>query len=149
MAIDQLMLFYSANSVVVATNSDIIPLSATRQFGTGARPLYIDGRVTTTFSDSGSNSTGTITLQTCPYEAFNSSITNTVVGTIATNAAVGSRPTGWPIALPSLGANQAFLRLTTANAGGDFSTGAMTAWLTPDPEIWTAQPVGWTGPSTS
>jgi hypothetical protein len=147
MAIDQLMLLYSNTAITGAVNSDIIPLSAARQFGTGARPLYIDGRVTVAFTDTGDNSSAVLIVQSSPYEAFNSAITNTTVLDIATNAAVGARL--GPIALPALGANCAFLRLTTSVAGGNFTAGSITAWLTPDPELYTAQPVGWTGPSTS
>lgn len=145
MAIDQLMLFYSNTAITGDTNSDIIPLATTRQFGTGARPLYIDGRCIATFSDSDNNSTAVVVCQSSPYEAFNSSITNTTLMTIANNTVAGTRI--GPIALPALGADKAFLRLTTVVSGGNFSTGTVTMWLTPDPEIWTAQPVGWTGPN--
>lgn len=147
MSIDQLMLFYSNTAVLSDINSDIIPLTAARQFGNGARPLYIDGRVTVAFTDSGNNSTSVVQVQSSPYEAFNSSINNTTLVTIPTNAAVGDRI--GPVALPPLSANAAYLRLSTVTAGGNFTTGSITMWLTPDPEIYTAQPVGWTGPSTS
>ncbi len=144
--IDQLMLFYSNTSITGAINSDIIPLTTTRQFGTGARPLYIDGITTVVIANVGTDVT-TLTVQSSPYEAFNSSITNTVVGTIATNTAVNTRI--GPFQLPPLSADKAFLRLATSVTGGNSMTGSITMFLTPDPYIWTAQPVGWTGPSTS
>jgi hypothetical protein len=146
MAIDQLMLLFSNTSVVGDTNSDIIPLATTRQFGNGAQPLYIDMRVTVAFTDSGNNSTAVIQCQSSPYEAFNSSITNTTCATIATNAAVGDRLL---FQIPPLAADKAFFRLSTVTAGGNFTTGSVTAWVTPNPEVWSAQPVGWTGPSLS
>ncbi len=146
MAIDQLGLFYSNAALTGATNSDIVPLTTTRQFGTGARPLYIDGRVTVIMANTGTDTT-TITVQSSPYEAFNSSITNTVIATIASNAAVGTRI--GPVVLPALAADKAFLRLASSVTGGNAVTGSVTMWLTPDPEIYTAQPVGWTGPNLS
>ena len=145
--IDQYMLFFSNTAVTANTNSDIIPLATTRQFGTGARPLYVDGICTVTFDDSGNNSTSTITVQSSPYEAFNSSITNTNCWVIATNTTSGTRV--GPFVLPPLGADKAFLRLVTQNTNGDFGNGSITMWLTPDPYLYTAQPVGWTGPNLS
>lgn len=146
MSIDQLMLFYSNAAITGATNSDIMPLGAARQFGTGARPLYIDGITTVVFVNTGTDTT-TVTVQSSPYVGFNSSITNTAVWTIPVNTAVNTRV--GPIVLPPLGADKAFLRLATSVTGGNSVTGSLTMWLTPDPSLWTAQPVGWTGPSTS
>jgi hypothetical protein len=141
------MKFYSNTAITGDTNSDIMPLSATRQFGCGARPLYIDGVCTVTFDDSSNNSSAVVVCQSSPYEAFNSSITNTTLMTIATNTTAGTRI--GPVALPLLGADKAYLRLTTTVSGGNFSNGSITMWLTPDPQGWTAQPVGWTGPNLS
>jgi hypothetical protein len=102
--------------------------------------------VTVVIANVGTDTT-TVTVQSSPYEAFNSSITNTVVWTIPVNSAVGYRV--GPVMLPPLSADKAFLRLATSVTGGNAVTGSLTMWLTPDPEIWSAQPVGWTGPSTS
>jgi hypothetical protein len=147
MATDILMTFFSNTAVTANTNSDIMPMGATRQFGIGARPLYVDGICTVTFADSGDNSSATLTVQSSPYEAFNSSITNTNCWTIATNTASGTRV--GPFVLPPLGADKAFLRVVTQNAGGDFSAGSISLWLTPDPYLYSPQPVGWTGPNLS
>ncbi len=147
MPIDQLMLLFSNTSVVSDTNSDIIPLSATRQFGNGAVPLYIDGVCTVTFDDSGNNSSAVVQCQSSPYEAFNSSITNTTMFTIATNTTSGTRL--GPVQIPPLAADKAYFRVSTVTAGGNFSNGSITLFVTPNPGIYSAQPVGWTGPSTS
>ena len=146
MAIDQLMLLYSNTSVVSDINSDIMDLGTTRQFGNGPVPLYVDLRVTVAFTDSGNNSTSVVQCQSSPYEAFNSSITNTTMCTIATNAAVGDRIL---FQIPPLAADKRYFRLATVTAGGNFTTGSVTAWVTPNPEVYSAQPVGWTGPSLS
>ena len=151
MAIDLDMRFSNAQAITGSAISDnVIDLKvAGRNFGTGPRPLYLDGRVTTAFTDTGNNSTADIIVQSSPYVALNSSLTNTTVGQIATNAAVGDRPAGWPIALPSLQGDKQYLGLYYSVSGGNFSTGAFTCWLTPDPDLWDAKAVGYTGPSTT
>lgn len=147
MPIDQLMLLFSNTSVVGDTNSDIIDLATTRQFGLGATPLYLDGVCTVTFDDSGNNSTAVIQCQSSPYEAFNSSITNTTLITIATNTASGTRI--GPVQIPPLAADKRYFRVSTVTSGGNFSNGSITLFVTPNPGIYSAQPVGWTGPSLS
>ncbi len=151
MAIDQHMLLCNAQAVTnAAISGNVIDLGAAgRLFGVGVRPLYIDGRVTTTFADTGNNSTLDIIVQSSPYAGLNSSITNTTVGYVATNAAAGDRPVGFPIPLPAGNADKQYLGLYLNPVGGDFSAGAVTIWLTPDPDLWDAKPVGYTGPTTS
>lgn len=146
MAIDQLMLLFSNTAITGDTNSDIMDLGTTRQFGNGPVPLYLDVRCTVAFTDTGNNSTAVIQCQSSPYEAFNSSITNTTCATIPTNMAVGDRLL---FQIPPLAADKRYFRVATVTSGGNFSTGSLTAWVTPNPEVYSAQPVGWTGPSLS
>lgn len=150
MPIDQSMLFSSAQAVTnAAISANVIDLGAARHFGVGPRPLYLDARVTTQFADTGNNSTLDIIVQSSPYVGINSSITNTTVGYVATNAAVGDRPVGFPVALPAGNADKQYLALYYSPVGGDFSAGAITAWITADPDLWDAKPVGYTGPTTA
>lgn len=149
MAIDQDLLFCSNTAVVGnALIGNVVDLvDADVRPGTGARPLYIDGRVTAAFTDSGDNSTATIYLHTSPYEAINSVTTNTAVGTIATNAAIGDRI--GPFTLPAGVATERYMSLYSVVLNGNFTTGSITAWVTPDLDARRDFAVGWTGPTTA
>jgi hypothetical protein len=149
MAIDQDLLLASNTAVVgnALVGNVIDFVSAKVCPGVGPRPLYLDGRVTATFTDAGDNSSATLYLQTSPYEAINSVTTNTAVGVIATNAAIGDRI--GPFALPPLTTTERYGSLYSVVAGGNFTTGSVTVWLTPDIDARRDFPVGYTGPSTS
>jgi hypothetical protein len=149
MAIDQDLLF--ASNVAITGDAlvgDVVDL-VTKYVrpGVGPRPLYIDGRVSAAFTDTGNNSTATLYLQTSPYAAINSVTTNTAIGTIATNAAIGDRI--GPFTIPPLTTTDRYMGIYAVTAGGNFSTGSVTIWATPDIDARVDFPVGWTGPSTS
>jgi hypothetical protein len=148
MPIDQLDYFSNAQAITGDVISDnVISIgSAYARPGTGPRPLYIVVQTTTAFTDTGNNSTATVTFQTDTAANMSVSNTNTTIGTIATNSAVGDRIVAL---LPPIPGDKAFMGLYYTVAGGNFSTGAVSAWITPDPDLWSAKPAGWTGPSTS
>jgi hypothetical protein len=149
MAIDQDLLFCS-NTAVTGNqiNGNVIDtVDADTRFGSGARPLVIDGRVTVTFTDSGDNSSAILYLHTSPYEAINSVTTNTAIGTIATNAAAGTRI--GPFTLPPGLATERYWGVYSVVTNGNFSAGNITMWITPDVDDSRAFGVGWTGPTTS
>lgn len=147
MAIDQNGIYCTALAITGDTNSNnVIDHGANTYHGIGPRPLYIPILVTEAFTDAGDNSTADVVFQSSRYEAFNSSITNTVIAKIGTNTATGLM--ACPI-MPPLGQDQQYSRLTTVVSGGNFSTGKITAWLTPDPDLVKNKPLGYTGPSTS
>ncbi len=147
MPIDQNEIYCSGLAITGDTNSNnVIDHGANTYHGTGPRPLYIPIVVTEAFTDTGDNSTADIVFQSSQYEAFNSSITNTVIAKIATNQATGLL--AQPI-MPVLGQDQRYSRLTTTVSGGNFSAGKISAWLTPDPDAWKPKPLGYTGPTTS
>ena len=148
MPIDQLDVFSDAQAITSNTiSTNVVSLgSAYTRHGVGPRPLYIVVQTTTQFADSGDNSSGTVIYQTSPYVGINSSITNTTIGTIATNSAVGDKIVAL---LPPVPGDNAFAALYFSMAGGDFSAGAVTAWVTPDPDLSSTKPAGWTGPSQS
>lgn len=147
MPIDQNEIYCSGLAITGDTNSNnVIDHSANTYHGVGPRPLYIPLLVTEAFTDTGDNSTADIVFQSSQYEAFNSSITNTVIGKIATNQATGY--IGFPI-MPPLGQDQRYSRLTTVVSGGNFSTGKISAWVVADLDVWKAKALGYTGPTTS
>jgi len=148
MPIDQQDVFSTAQAITANAISDnVIDLaSAYTRHGTGPRPLYIVVQTTTQFADTGNNSTGTVIFQTDTAANMSVSNTNTTLGTIATNSAVGDRIVAL---LPPIPGDKRYMGLYYQMSGGDFSAGAVTAWITPDPDLWSAKPAGWTGPTTS
>lgn len=147
MAIDQNAIYCSGLAITGDTNSNnVIDHAANTYHGIGPRPLYIPIVVTEAFTDSGDNSTADVVFQSSQYEAFNSSITNTVIAKIGTNTATGLMAV--PI-MPPLGQDQRYSRLTTVVSGGNFSAGKISAWVTPDPDLVKNKPLGFTGPTTA
>ncbi len=149
MPIDQLDVFSTAQAITANAISDnVISIgSAYARHGTGPRPLYIVVQTTTQFADTASNSTAEVVFQVDTAVNMAVANANTVIGTIATNSAVGDRIIAL---LPPIPGDKAFMALYyRMNASGDFSAGAVTAWITPDPDMWSAKPAGWTGPATS
>jgi hypothetical protein len=150
MPIDQQGIYSNAQAITANAISDNVIDHGSNYAdpGVGPRALYVEGIVTTTFSDSGNNSTGSVIFQQSPYVGINSSITNTTIGTIATNAAANTRLGPWLLP-PIKGTTNRYSALYYSMAGGDFSAGAVSLWITADPRNWAAQPVNYTGPSTT
>jgi hypothetical protein len=147
MAMDQNGIYATALAITGDTNSNnVIDHGANTYHGIGPRPLYIPILVTEAFTDTGSNSTAEIVFQSSQYEGFNSSITNTVIASIPTNAATGLL--ACPI-MPPLGQDQQYSRLTTVVSGGNFTAGKISAWISPDPDIVKNKVLGYTGPTTA
>jgi len=148
MAIDQDLLLCSAQAITGSAVSDnvIDTSAAASRPGTGPRPLYVDLRVTEAFTDSGNNSTADVIIQSSPYAALNSSLTNTTIGQIATNAAVGDRVIAM---IPPSAVDKQYYGLYFSVAGGNFTTGKVTAWVTPDQDLRRDFTLGYTGPTTS
>lgn len=147
MPIDQQDIYCTDLAITGDTNSNnVIDHGGNTYHGIGPRQLYIPIHVTEVFADSGDNSTALVVFQSSQYVGFNSSITNTVIARIDTNSAVGLL--ACPI-MPPLGQDQQYSRLTTTVSGGNFTTGKITAYVTPDPDLVKNKAVGWTGPATS
>lgn len=147
MPIDQQDLYCTDLPITGDTNSNnVVDHGANTYHGIGPSPLYIPIHVTEAFTDTDSNSTANIVFQSSQYVGFNSSVTNTVIAAIPTNAAVGLL--ACPI-MPPLGQDQQYSRLTTVVSGGNFTAGKITAYVTPDPDLVKNKAKGWTGPSTS
>ena len=149
MAIDQNAIYADALAITGDTNSNnVIDHGANTYHGIGPRPLFIPILVTEAFTDTGNNSTALVVFQSSQYEAFNSSITNTVIAKIATNTATGLMAVP---CMPPLGQDQRYSRLLFQidSAAGNFSTGKVTAWVTPDPDLVKNKALGYTGPTTA
>lgn len=118
-------------------SQNVIDLSAIRDIGVGRTP-YVVAIVTTQLADSGDNSNCTVYLQTDEYAALNAATNTQTLGVFATNAPVGTRI--GPIAISPGKANERYLGLFYSMGGGDMSAGAVTAFITYDPHLWTAYP---------
>lgn len=124
MILDAHNLFSDAQAITAnAASTNYIDLGAVRGPGVGEN-LYIRLSVDTAFTDSSSNSTGVVTLETDDNSSFSSATTSQTLFTIATNAAAG---TVYRARLAPGAANERYLRLYFTMAGGDFSAGAVTA----------------------
>lgn len=117
-----------------AASSNQIDLGVARDMAIGARPLYVVAQVTTAFTDTGSNSNCTVYFRTDSVSAMNSATNAQTIGVFATNAAVGTRLCQL---IQPLATDERYVDLYYSMAGGDMSAGAVTAWITPDPDLQT------------
>jgi hypothetical protein len=118
-----------------AASTNLMALGAIRNFAQGARPLYLVVQCTVAMTDGGSNSTVTVTVETDALAAFGSATTTQTLEVFAALSAIGERRV---VALGTAAANEAFLRLTYTVANDVLTTGSFTAFLTPDPQLYSA-----------
>lgn len=117
-----------------AASTNQLDLRAIRNASNGARPLYLVVQVTTAMTDSGNNSNCTVYFRTDEFAALNAATNAQTIGVFATNAAVGTRLV--QIIQPA-NMNERYCDLYYSMGNGDLSTGAVTAFITPDPQLWT------------
>lgn len=117
-----------------AASTNLMDLGAGRRIGTG-QDLYCVVQVTTAFTDAGSDSTITVTIQQDTTAAFSSATTIQTIGTFAALSAVGSQLI---VKLQPEVQTEQYIRLYYTAANGDLTTGAVTAFLTTDIDAWTA-----------
>jgi len=129
MILDAQNLFSDAQAVTAsAASTNLIDLGADRDLGTG-KPVYVVVQVDVAMTDSGSDSTITVTAQTDAAAAFGSPTTAQTLGTFAALSAIGTRLI---MALQPGQIVERFLRLYYTAANGSLSTGSFTAYLTTD-----------------
>lgn len=136
MILDAHNLFSDAQAVTAsAASTNIIDLGAVRDLGTGEN-LYIVVLVDTAFTDSGSDSTIAVTVETDDNEAFSSpSLSRMALGTFAALSAAGSR---FVARLQPERINERYMRVYYTAANGNLTTGAFTAFLTKDIYAYTS-----------
>lgn len=127
-----------------AASTDFIDFSVIRNVGTGMPQLFWVVQVTTAMTDSGSDSTVAVTVETDDNTGFSSATTSQTLGTFAALSAVG---TALVVPVAPAGLNERYAQLRYTVAGGNLSTGSFTAFITPDPQLWTAYAKGYTGPT--
>lgn len=126
--------FSSAQAITAtAASADIIDLGiAGRSVGTG-EDVYLVVQVVSAFTDTGNDSTVTVTLETDDNTGMSSAATLLTVGTFAALSAVGSRLI---VRLPISAAYERYIGLRYTVAGGNLTTGAVTAFLTKDVDAY-------------
>lgn len=121
--------FSNAQAITAtAASTDIVDLGITgRNVGVG-EDVYLVAQVVSAFTDTGSDSTVTVTAETDDNTGMSSATTVATLGTFAALAAVGARLI---IKLPIANLER-YLGLRYTVAGGNLTTGAITAFLTKD-----------------
>lgn len=135
MIYDSALTFSSAQAITasaVSTNS--VDLSKARNIGVGS-DLYVVAVVTTAFTDSGSDTTLQIDLQGSAASNFGSPTSQTI-GIFAALSAAGTVLVGK--VSPGLAGNLRYLQGNYTIANGSLSTGAITVFLTHDPDQYTS-----------
>lgn len=134
MIMDAQNLFSDAQAVTAAAGStNTIDLGAVRDAGVGER-LYIVALVDVAFTDSGSDSTLAVALET----DSTTTITPDATRTLFTFGALSAAGTVKIAALGPDDLNLQYARLKYTPANGDLTTGSITAFITHDIQKWTA-----------
>lgn len=130
MIMDAQNLFSDAQAVTAtAASTNVMDLGiAGRNLGVG-EDMYLVVIVDTTFTDSGSDSTIAVTLETDDNASMSSPTTLLSLGTFAALTAAGSRLV---TKLPINSAYERYLGVRYTAANGNLTTGAFTAFLTKD-----------------
>lgn len=141
MYVDAQNLFSDAQAITAsAASTNLIDLGSARDIGVG-QELYVVAVVDIGFTDAGSDSTVTVTLETDDNAAFTSAATVQTIGTFAALTAAGSRLVA---RLQPSAAWEQYVRAYYTVANGNLTTGSLTVFLTIDIQAWTAYPIGYT-----
>ena len=121
-------------------STNIVDLGSPRDIGVG-EDLYFVCQVTTAFTDSSSNSTMEVTLETDDNESFTSAKPVQTIGIFSALSPAGSRL----VAKLAPGAiDERYLRVNYDPANGDLTTGKFTSFLTTSIDSFKSYPAGYT-----
>lgn len=127
---------FSDSQAVTATaaSDNLIDLGAIRNVGVG-QPLYLIVMCTVAMTDSGSDSTVAVTIETDDNASFSSATTAQTIGTFSATSAAGTKL----VALIQPNAvNERYMRLKYTVAGGNLTTGSFDAYLAESIDAFTA-----------
>ncbi len=129
MILDYNLLFSDAQALTVsAASTNYVDLGADRDLGTGA-DIYVGLCVDVALTDSSSNSTVSVYLQTDDNSSFSSATNGQLLFTIAATAAAG---TTYYACISPGAADERYMRLYYSMNNGDLSTGSVTAFIVSD-----------------
>lgn len=141
MILDKDLQFSDAQAVTAAAASDnYVDLGVARGIGHGENLVFAIS-VDTTFTDSSSNSTLAVTLETDDNTSFSSAAT---VATLVTIPAVTVAGTKYFVKLPiaTTVPYERYIRVYFTPANGDLTTGAVSVELVKDADQWTSYASG-------
>lgn len=117
----------TAGQTVTATavSTSVIPLTVARDIGRG-EPVKIECIVTEAFTDSGSDTTVTVTIETDDDEAFGSALVAQTIGTFSALSAIGTKLEAY---LQPGKINEKFMRLRYTIANGSLTTGKIASQI--------------------
>lgn len=129
-------LFFDENAEQLTTSgsTNVVDLKDVRNVAAG-QPIYLESLVRTALTDSGSDSTMTLTVETDDNASFSSA---TELQTIGTFAAVSAAGTKLSVALAITDSYERYIRVKYTVAGGDLTTGKFSTYLTLMPSVNTA-----------
>jgi len=136
MKIDAENLFSDEQAITAAAGStNILDLGAVRNIGVG-KTIYLVVVVDVAFTDAGSDSTLTVTVETDNDVAFGSpTLAAQTVGTFAALSAIGSRLVA---RLQPDAILERYMRVYYTPNNGDLTTGSVTTFLTLGIDAYTA-----------
>tara|TARA_B100000959_G_C14907607_1_gene593697 strand:+ start:719 stop:1144 length:426 start_codon:yes stop_codon:yes gene_type:complete len=111
-------------------STNLIDLNSVGNIGAGT-PVYVTARVTAAMTDTGSDSTQTLTVETDDNTSFSSPTTIQTLGTFAATAAVGTKLS---MALALSDSYKRYIRIKYTVAGGNLTTGSFSVYLSLVPD---------------
>ena len=128
---DAQVLTTGSENGIVSTN--VIDFGVARDIGVGEN-LFLVVQVDTATTDTGSNSTLEVRTQADDNEGFNSATNTALIGTFAVNSAIGTRIV--KRVDPGM-FSERYGRLQYLATNGPLATGAVTAYLSKDVDLYT------------
>jgi hypothetical protein len=143
---DALLTYSSAQAITATADStNVVDHSAIRNLGVG-EPIYLRVACVVAMTDSGSDSTVTVALETDSVEAMSGATTQRTLDVFAALSAAGEERI---IRMDPGDLNEQYSQLVYTVANGNLTTGSFDAHLLLTPQQWTAYAdnITITGPS--
>lgn len=143
MLLDKQLLFSEAQAITATANStNYVDLGLVRNIGVGEE-LFLVFLVTTAFTDSGSDSTVTPSLVTDDNTSFSSATTIRTFDVLAALTPINTKRVYKLEPYNDAGRFERYIQLAYTVANGNLTTGAITAFITKDAQLWTPTAVGY------
>jgi len=137
----QLTFDEKAQKLTTAASTDSIDLAVAEvTLGAGIKAV-VESIVTTAMTDSGNDSTMTVTLEEDDNSSFSSPTTVATIGVFAATSAAGTKKS---IVIAPDTVSQRYLRAKYTVANGDLTTGNFTTYIHINTDSYHAYPSGFT-----